>query len=90
MITIQKQEVANWLLLEYLATFHNVHEKLRFFEHKYYQSYHTFEQKMKTAVKEDFDQWDDYIEWKAYTKLAEEIESKIEAVKHGHFEITES
>ena len=42
---------------------------------------------MKTAVKEDFAQWDDYIEWKAYKKLAEEVEFKIKAVEHEHFEI---
>jgi len=85
MITIQKQSVAYWLLPEYLATLHNIHAKLRFFEHQYYQSYDTFERQLQTSVTEDFAQWNDYIEWKAYFKLDEEVESEIEAVEHGQF-----
>ncbi len=31
--------------------------------------------------------WDDYIEWKAYIKMDEELSAKIEEVRHGNFEI---
>jgi len=87
MITIHKQEVATWLLMDYQATLHTLREKLRLFEKKYNQSWNAFKHKVKTSKKEDFSQWDDYIEWKAYVKMSEEIVYKIEEVKHGHFEI---
>jgi hypothetical protein len=38
------------------------------FEKKYGIPFEDFEKQIKTAVKEDFEKWDDYIEWKAYSK----------------------
>ena len=87
MITVRKQEVANWLLLDYQAKLFTLQEKLRFFEQKYQQSWNTFEQQIKTASKENFSQWDDYMEWKAYIKTVEEIVTKINEVQHGNFEV---
>ena len=87
MITVRKQEVANWLLLDYQAKLFTLREKLRFFEQKYQQSWNTFEQQIKTASKENFSQWDDYMEWKASIKMVEEIVTKINEVQHGNFEV---
>jgi hypothetical protein len=87
MITVKKQDVGNWLLVEYLSNLHTVREKLRFFEQKYHQSWETFGTDATTSVKEDFARWDDYIEWKAYVKMAEELSAKIGEVRHGNFEI---
>lgn len=88
MIIVKKQDVGNWLLVEYLSTLHTVREKLHFFEQKYHQSWETFNTGTVTSVKEDFARWDDYIEWKAYMKMGEEISVKISEVRHGNFEIT--
>ena len=87
MITIQKQNVANWLLAEYLATSHAVNEKLRLFERKYAQTWGEFSKEIENASDEDFSQWDDYIEWKAYVKTAKDLAFKIDEVRHGNFEI---
>ena len=38
------------------------------FEKKYGLEFEDFERQIKSAVKEDFEKWDDYIEWKAYSK----------------------
>jgi hypothetical protein len=38
------------------------------FEKKYGLDFEHFEQQIKTSAKEDFEKWDDYIEWKACTK----------------------
>jgi hypothetical protein len=38
------------------------------FEKKYGITFEDFENQIKSAVKEDFERWDDYIEWKAYYK----------------------
>jgi len=88
MITIQKQNVANWLMAEYMATSHAVNEKLRLLERKYDQTWDEFSQEINAAPDEDFTQWDDYIEWKAYVKMAKDVAFKIDEVRHGNFEIT--
>ena len=62
MITIKKEDVGNWMLVEYLSTLHSVREKLRFFEQKYQQSWETFNTHITSSMQEDFSQWDDYIE----------------------------
>ena len=87
MITIQKQNVANWLLAEYLATSHAVNEKLRLFERIYAQTWGEFSKEIENASDEDFCQWDDYIEWKAYVKTEKDLAFKIDEVRHGNFEI---
>jgi hypothetical protein len=87
MITVQKQHIANWLMAEYLANSHVVNEKIRLFERKYGQTYDEFSQVVKNASVENFDQWDDYIEWKAYVKTAEDLALKMDEVKHGNFKI---
>jgi hypothetical protein len=87
MITIQKQSVANWLLAQYMATSYTINEKIRLFERKYGQTWTDFSRKIELAKDEDFEQWDDYIEWKAYVKMAEDLAFKIDEVKHGNFEV---
>ncbi|MBT7094111.1 MAG: hypothetical protein HN936_12750 [Bacteroidetes bacterium] len=86
MITINKQDVGNWLLLEYLSDLYTVREKLHLFEQKYKQPWETFEANIASG-KEDFSIWDDYIEWKAYIKTGEELSSKIDEVRHGNFKV---
>jgi hypothetical protein len=36
------------------------------FEKKYNTDFEDFKSKIEAAEKEDFEKWDDYIEWKAY------------------------
>ncbi len=42
----------------------------------------------KLIPDEDFARWDDYIEWQAYIKTANDLAAKMNEVKHGNFEIT--
>ncbi|MBF0103223.1 MAG: hypothetical protein HQK77_20170 [Desulfobacterales bacterium] len=87
MITVKKQDVGNWLLIDYLSTLYTIREKLRFFEGKYHHAWEKFETESLTSLKEDFDLWDDFIEWKAYVKMSKELSFKIDEVRHGNFEI---
>jgi len=88
MITVQKEDVATWLVAEYLAASHATNEKIRLFERKYSRTWEEFSEAVKKAPDEDFDQWDDYIEWKACVKVAEELAFKIHEVRLGNFEVT--
>jgi hypothetical protein len=87
MLTVNKQDVSNLLLLEYLSSRHVAKEKLRLFEHKYHTDLVAFSAKIQSDQEEDFQAWDDYIEWKAYVKLSAEIDKKIAEIRHGHFEV---
>jgi hypothetical protein len=87
MITVHKQEIADWLLMEYHAALHPVREKIRLFEQKYSQPWSEFKQQAEHAAQEDFSRWDDYIEWKSQMRIFNELCGKIEEVRHGNFEI---
>jgi len=87
MIKLQKKDISSFLLLEYLSSLHTVNEKLFFFEKKYNKNFESIERQIKKSDQENFTLWDDYIEWKSYTKLADEILHNIQEVKSGNFEI---
>jgi len=86
MVVFSKQNIGNILLLEAFGELHQVREKLRFFQGKYQQDFENFSKQLKDG-KENFEHFDDYIEWKAYTKLFHETKKKIEDLKHGNFQI---
>lgn len=48
------------------------------------QSWELFSKAVEAAPDEDFDKWDDYIEWKAYLKMAQDLTSKIDKVERGN------
>ncbi len=54
-----------------LYELHIIKEKLSLFEKKYGKSFKEFEKEVKE--KEDFEKWDDYLEWKAYFKAYEDL-----------------
>ena len=88
MITIQQQHIGGFLIFEYLSSLHTVNEKLRFFENKYNNTFESIEKQIKTSKQENFSLWDDYIEWKSYMKVANELSHNINEVKCGNFEVT--
>jgi hypothetical protein len=86
MVTISKQEVSALILLEEYAKLHSTLSKISNFENKYEMSFTDLELKMTT--KEDFEAYDDYIEWKALLKNKEFIANKIDQIKNGDFQIS--
>jgi uncharacterized iron-regulated protein len=83
MITIDEQDIGHLLLLDDLASLHSAQEKLRLFERKYQTSLDEFSAALKASDQEDFEAWDDYMEWKAYQRLSETLSQKIDEIKHG-------
>ncbi len=59
-----------------LYELHIVKEKLTLFEKKYGKTFSDFEKEVLS--KEDFEKWDDYLEWKAYLKSLKELEALAE------------
>ena len=87
MHTLSKQQVGNWILLDYSAQKQAYQEKIKYFEKKYGTNCLTFGQQIEQATTENFEAWDDYIEWKAYQQLLSELLTKIDDIKHGHFQV---
>ncbi|MBK5930595.1 hypothetical protein [Halochromatium salexigens] len=88
MITVDKQDIGQLLLLDYLASLHKAQEKLRLFECKYQTSLENFSALLKVSDQEDFEAWDDYMEWKAFQHVSNNLKEKIDEIKNGHFELT--
>lgn len=84
---ITKHDVSSLVLLEYSALSQLYKEKIDFFEKKYSQKIEQFEIKLNSSKEENFEYWDDLIEWKANTAFLDEITSKIEDIKYGHFQV---
>jgi len=87
MLVIDKNRVADWMLLSHLAEQRQLHEKIILYEKKYKQTFIEF--KSKTNQKEDeyFQEWDDLIEWQAYTDFYINITKTINDIKSGNFQV---
>ena len=87
MLTLTKKQIGNWILLDYLAQRQQFQDKINFLEKKYNADLQAFEAKLENAASEDFQAWDDLIEWKAYTQFLSEIDSKIADIRNGDFQM---
>lgn len=56
-----------------MKSLHKVQDQLRRFKRKFATSLEDFSDKLKTRDQEDFEAWDDYMEWKAYRRLFDEL-----------------
>jgi hypothetical protein len=86
MLTITKRQAAESLLLELLSEKHHIADKILFFERKYQTEFETFEKRV-TERDEDFQIWDDYMEWKAYKNMFTDVLKKIDSIKNEDFAI---
>lgn len=79
MWTVSKDEVAGLLELDVMARLREAKEKESLFERTHQQSFGAFEQTV-LQEEEDFEQWDDYTEWKAYRSVRRDLEQKMDAL----------
>jgi len=84
---LQKSKIANSILLEYLGELSHAKDKINFFCKKYGVSFKIFEKKNLRRKRENFSTWDDYIEWKAYTNVFDNLSEKIKDIKRGNFKV---
>lgn len=84
---ISKSELIDVVLVKYQSEMNQFKNKITFFERKYKSSFSFFERKIKRSP-ENFEKWDDYIEWQAYLQSFNEIMKKIKSLKCGDYKIT--
>ncbi len=69
---IHDSDIMQYKKLKLIGDLAPVREHLKLFETKHGMPFEEFEQQLKT-VAEDFEKWDDYIEWKAYSEKMVEL-----------------
>lgn len=79
-ITVTKDELREYEKLKIISQLTPVKEKIRLFESKYKSSFEQFEKQLKEE-KEDFEKWDDYIEWKAYIETFKDLTTKLKEIE---------
>lgn len=67
-LEITSQEVRSYLRMRHYTQLTLIKEKLALFKKKYNCDFPEFENSVTSAKKEDFQRWDDYMEWKAFFK----------------------
>jgi hypothetical protein len=86
MLVLEKEEVSNALILELKSNLNSIEDKIEFFKKKYKKTFESFEIDV-SSKKEDFEKWDDFIEWKAYYDFYKITLSKIKDLENGDFKI---
>ncbi|MEO2151599.1 MAG: hypothetical protein ABGW50_02975 [Thermococcus sp.] len=81
-VIVSKRDILLHEKLRVLSEIAPIKEKLRLFEEKYGMTLEEFERKLKSS-EESFEEWDDYIEWKAYVKKLKELESRLKEIENA-------
>lgn len=74
-------------MLDYQAQRQVLETKISFFKKKYKLDFQSFERQLEQVSTENFDAWDDSIEWQAYEQFLSELLIKIEDIRHGNFQV---
>lgn len=87
MTTINKQHISELILMEAYADLHKVQDRIAHYEKKYATHFEDFE-KIMNQEEEDFEKYDDYIEWKAYLNQLKDLRQKIKDIKSGNYQVS--
>ncbi len=81
-IRISKMEIKEYEKLKVIAQMAPIAAKIQQFEEKYKMKLTSFENTIKKE-EENFEKWDDLIEWKGYVKALAELERKIKEIENA-------
>ena len=87
MTTLSSDTIKDLYLAKILYDLHVTNEKLSFFAAKYYCSFDVFESQMKNCSEENFEVWDDYLEWKAYNNILAELNTQKQDLENGNIKV---
>lgn len=87
MVILTKKQVGDSLLTDYLSRKQELEQNLKKLEQKYQVDLQTFETQLESSSVENFEAWDDLIQWKAYNQFLFEIETKINDIRNGDFQM---
>ncbi|MCL4551821.1 MAG: hypothetical protein M1495_25020 [Bacteroidetes bacterium] len=87
MTTISLSDIKDLYLSNVLFELHKAKEKNLLFENKYKLSFTEFEKLVKESTKEDFSNWDDYMEWKAFVKSYQQLLQEKADLENGNIKV---
>ena len=79
-LVVSAKDVKAFAKLSVISQLAPLKERIRYFEKKYGCDLSAFEDGIK-QLPEDFERWDDFIEWKAYMESIKELEARIEMIE---------
>ena len=80
-IAINRKKLLDIYRAELLYELHKASECVRLFEKKYGKSFKELEKEIKSKS-ENFEVWDDYMEWKACIKSAESLREELKELEN--------
>ena len=81
-IEISKKEIKEYEKLKIISELTMIREKNKLFERKYECSLDEFKQKI-TEKDENFEEWDDFIEWTAYKESEKNLIEKLDEIENA-------
>ncbi len=84
---VRETEIKQYQKLKLLGDIAPIKEHIKLFENKYNMNFAEFEKNIKSN-KEDYEKWDDYIEWKAYQHKLDDLNKQYAGVEHERIRIT--
>lgn len=88
MISINKDNIKHLYETELTFELNQVKDKIELYSKKYNSSFEQFEEKVKNSEKENFEEWDDYMEWNAYQKSFQDLLQKKADLENDNFRVS--
>ena len=88
MVIIDKEKAKDMYYANMMYEYHKVYEKIRLFTKKYAMSFEQFEKDIKSSEKEDFEKWDDYMEWKGYENVLQNLIKEKKELEVGDYKVS--
>jgi hypothetical protein len=82
-LSVTKKDIIEYKKLEVISQMSSIKSKIEQFESKYGCKFEDFEKKLREERDENFEEWDDYIEWRAYVKTLEELKGKLREIENA-------
>ncbi len=81
-LKVTKEEIIDFEKLKIISELAPVKSRIKQFEKKYKCAFDVFEKKINTSREEQFEEWDDYIEWKGYFESLKSLELKSKEIEN--------
>jgi hypothetical protein len=79
-IVVSVDDIKAFEKLKLISQIAPVKERIRSFERKHGGNLEAFEDRLR-QLPEDFERWDDFIEWKAYEDSLKNLESRLKTIE---------
>ncbi len=88
MVIIHNDNIKDLFYMNLLYELHKAEDRIALMKTKYKMSFEEFENLINSEKTENYTEWDDYMEWKAYDKSYRELISEKEDIINGNYQIS--